>query len=178
MKSLRRAFVYLRAYWLTSFAALISLLIVTAANLYSPQLLRIVIDLGISAKNSTVLIWSIAALIGLALVRGIFSFAQGYWAEKASQSVAYEMRNALFSKIENLSFSYHDQAQTGQLMTRITSDVEQVRTFIGVGVLQMVSAIALLLGSLYALFSSNWQLALITLLTVPATTAEIGRAHV
>lgn len=175
MKSLRRAFIYLRAYWLLSFAALISLLIVTAANLYSPQLLRIIIDEGISPKNSSVLVWSSVALIVLAIIRGIFSFSQGFWAEKASQSVAYEMRNALFSKIENLSFSYHDQAQTGQLMTRITSDVEQVRTFIGVGVLQVVSAIALLLGSLYALFSANWQLALITLLTVPATTVVIVR---
>src|SRR5207249_3239257 len=71
-------------------------------------------------------------------------------------------------KIQSLSFSYHDKAQTGQLMTRITSDVEQVRTFTSMGLLQMVSAIVLLVGSIVALFSTNWRLALITLLTVPA----------
>jgi len=168
MKSLRRALVYLRPYWLTAVGALLSLLLVTAANLLSPQILRFVIDQGISAGDLQALIWSTAALLGAAVVRGLFSFTQGYLSEKVSQSAAYEMRNALFAKIENLSFSYHDQAQTGQLMTRITSDVEQVRTFLGSGLLQLVSAIVLLLGSMAVLFSMNWQLALITVLTVPA----------
>ena len=173
MHPLRRALVYLRPYWLTTLGAFISLVLVTAANLYSPQVLRIVIDQGVAAGDSQILIWSTLALIAVAAVRGVFSFTQGFWSEKISQSVAYEMRNALFAKIENLSFSYHDQAQTGQLMTRITSDVEQVRTFIGTGLLQIVSAIALLVGSLGILFSTNWQLALITLLTVPAMGAVI-----
>ncbi|MBK9712929.1 MAG: ABC transporter ATP-binding protein [Kouleothrix sp.] len=175
MKSLQRSLRYLRPYWLITLGAFLSLLLVTAASLLSPQILRMVIDQGISAGDSQVLLWSALALIGVAAVRGIFSFTQGFWSEKSSQSVAYELRNALFAKIESLSFSYHDQAQTGQLMTRITSDVEQVRTFIGAGLLQIVSAIALLVGSLVALFSANWQLALVTLLTIPAMLAVIVR---
>jgi ATP-binding cassette subfamily B protein len=168
MKSLRRALIYLRPYWLIAIGALLSLLLVTAANLLSPQILRAVIDQGISAGDSQALIWATAALLGVAVVRGLFSFTQGYLSEKVSQSAAYEMRNALFAKIENLSFSYHDQAQTGQLMTRLTSDVEQVRSFLGGGLLQLLSAIVLLIGSMAVLFSMNWQLALITVLTVPA----------
>jgi ATP-binding cassette subfamily B multidrug efflux pump len=175
MKSLQRAVTYLRPFWHIALGALLSLLLVTAANLLSPQILRLVIDQGINAGNMQALIWATVGLIGVAVVRGLFSFTQGYLSEKSSQSVAYEMRNALFNKIENLSFSYHDQAQTGQLMTRITSDVEQVRAFIGNGLLQVVSAIALLVGSLVALFSTNWQLALVTLLTVPAMTAVLFR---
>jgi ATP-binding cassette subfamily B protein len=175
MQPLRRALVYLRPYWRTTLGALLSLLLVTGANLISPQVLRLVIDQGISAGNRTILLWASLLLVGVALVRALFTFTQGYWSEKTSQSVAYELRNALFNKLENLSFSYHDQAQTGQLMTRITSDVEQVRTFIGNGLLQLVSAIALLIGSLFALFSANWQLALIALLTVPAMAVVIVR---
>ena len=168
MKALRRVLVYLRSYWLTTLGALVSLLLVTAANLYSPQILRVVIDQGIAGRNANTLIWATLALVGVAATRGVFSFTQGYWSEKTSQGVAYDIRNALFGKIQNLSFSYHDQAQTGQLMTRITSDVEQVRTFISQGLLQVVSAAALLVGSLAALFGMNWRLALITLLTIPA----------
>jgi len=175
MKSLRRALIYLRPYWLITLGALFSLLLVTAASLLSPQILRLVIDSGIRAGNQQTLIWATGALIGVAIARGLFSFTQGFWSEKASQSAAYEMRNALFSKLEHLSFSYHDQAQTGQLMTRITSDVEQVRSFIGAGLLQVVSAIALLLGSLVALFSTNWRLASISLLTIPAMAVIIIR---
>jgi ATP-binding cassette subfamily B protein len=175
MKSLQRAVAYLRPYWATALGALISVLLVTAANLYSPQLLRVVIDQGVEGRDTQALIWATLALIGVAALRGLFSFTQGFWSEKASQSVAYELRNALFHKIENLSFSYHDQAQTGQLMTRITSDVEQVRAFVGAGLLHMVSAAALLAGCLYALFATNWQLASITLLTIPAMAAIIVR---
>ncbi len=175
MKSLRRALAYLAPYWLITLGAFAALLLTTAANLAGPQVLRVLIDRGISGGDRQALLWATLALIGVAAVRGVFSFAQGFWSEKASQSAAYEMRNALFAKLENLSFSYHDQAQTGQLMTRITSDVEQVRAFIGGGLLQVFSAVALLLGSLAALFSTNWRLALITLLTVPAMAAVLMR---
>src|SRR6266508_754450 len=175
MKVLRRAFTYLRPYWLITLGAFLSLLLVTAANLAAPQVLRLVIDRGIQGGDQQTLVWATLALIGVAVVRGVFSFTQGFWSEKASQAVAYDQRNALFSKLQNLSFSYHDQAQTGQLMTRITSDVEQVRTFVGNGLLQIVSALALLVGSLYALFSTNWRLALITLLTIPAMLGVIAR---
>jgi ATP-binding cassette subfamily B protein len=175
MKSLRRAMAYLRPYWPITFGALVSLLLVAAANLAAPQILRLVIDQGIRAADQTTLIWATLALLGVALVRGVFSFTQGFWSEKASQAVAYDMRNALFDRLQNLSFSYHDQAQTGQLMTRITSDVEQVRTFISMGLLQLLSAIALLLGSVTALFSMNGRLALIVLLTIPATAAVLVR---
>lgn len=106
-------------------------------------------------------------LIFLAIVRGLFTFTQGFWAEKASQSAAYELRNALFDKIQSLSFSYFDQAQTGQLMTRMTSDVEQVRAFIGNGIIQAASGLVILIGTIAILFSTNWKLAIISLLTFP-----------
>jgi ATP-binding cassette, subfamily B, multidrug efflux pump len=168
MSPLRRAMGYLRPYWAITLGAFVSLALVTAANLLAPQVLRIIIDQGITAGNTAALTWAALALVGVAVVRGLFSFTSGFWSEKASQAVAYDMRNVLFAKIQGLSFSYHDRAQTGQLMTRITSDVEQVRSFIAMGVLQLVSALALLVGSIVALFQMNWQLALITLLTIPA----------
>lgn len=58
--------------------------------------------------------------------------------------VAYDLRNKIFKKIQNLSFSYHDQAQTSQLLTRITSDVEQIRTFVGTSLIQVVSSVSTL----------------------------------
>jgi ATP-binding cassette subfamily B protein len=78
------------------------------------------------------------------------------------------MRNAIFARLENLSFSYYDQAQTGQLMTRVTSDVDTVRNFTGNGLLQLVNAILMLFGSAIILLLTNWRLALIVLTIVPA----------
>ena len=77
----------------------------------------------------------------------MFNFLQGFLAERASQGVAYDLRDALFAQIERLSFSYYDRVETGQLLTRVTNDVEQIRTFAGSGVVQLASALVMLVGS-------------------------------
>src|SRR5574341_670456 len=104
----------LRGLWphrLLVLGALVSLALATAANLISPQALRVAIDQGITAGQPEALWWATGALLAIAIVRGLFSFTQSYWSEQASQAVAYDLRNALFDKIQRLSFSYHDRAQ-------------------------------------------------------------------
>ncbi len=105
------------------------------------------------------LVTAIVAIVAFAVLRGLFSFLQAFWAEKNSQAVAYDLRNDLYAKIQNLSFSYHDKNQTGQLMIRATDDVEKVRLFIGQGLLQLVGAAILLSGTVIILFTSNVSLA-------------------
>ncbi len=111
------------------------------------------------ASAPQALIGSIIAIFILAVFRGVFAFLQAFWAEKNSQSVAYDLRNDLYAKIQGLSFSYHDKNQTGQLMIRATDDVEKLRLFIGQGLLQLVGAIILLTGTIIILFSTNIPLA-------------------
>ena len=106
-------------------------------------------------------------IVGFAILRGLFSFLQAYWAERNSQAVAFDLRNDLYAKIQRLSFSYHDQNQTGQLMIRATDDVEKLRLFLGQGLLQLVGAIVLLTATLIILFSTNPQLALATIWILP-----------
>jgi ATP-binding cassette subfamily B protein len=174
MKYLARALVYLFNYWPTALGGGLALLAVNAANLVAPQVLRILIDRGIGALDMRQVAWSALALVGVAVGRGVGNFLQGYWSEVASQGVAYDLRNAIFEKLQKLSFSYHDRSQTGQLMTHITSDVELVRTFVGNGLLQLISALILLLGTIIILFSMNWRLALIILAIVPLIMATLA----
>ncbi len=101
------------------------------------------------------MLWAIVAIVIFAAIRGVFAFLQTFWAEKNSQAVAYDLRNDLYAKIQGLSFSYHDKNQTGQLMIRATDDVEKVRLFIGQGLLQLVGAIILLVGTIIILFTTN-----------------------
>ena len=107
------------------------------------------------------------AILIFALVRGLFAFLQTFTAERNSQSVAFDLRNELFAKIQNLSFSYHDRTQTGQLMVRATDDVEKVRLFIGQGLLMAVGALILLSGTLIILFTTNLRLTLVALPILP-----------
>ncbi len=114
--------------------------------------------------------WLVAAgvgVVGFAVMRGLFAFSQAYNAERTSQSIAYDLRNELFAKIQRLSFSYHDQTQTGQLMIRATDDVEKVRLFIGQGLLMGLQAFMFLIGTLFFLLLTNVQLTLVVLPTLP-----------
>jgi ATP-binding cassette subfamily B protein len=110
-------------------------------------------------------------IVLFAAMRGLFAFLQSYWAERNSQSVSFDMRNDLYSKIQRLSFSYHDRNQTGQLMIRATDDVEKVRLFLGQGLVQLISAIVLLTATLIILFSTNARLALVTIWIMPVALA-------
>jgi ATP-binding cassette subfamily B protein len=175
MHSLRRAISYLGPYWLIAIGAVMSLLLVTGASLVIPQIIRWVIDYGITLGDMKIIILGSLGLVGVAAVRGLFNFTQGYWSEKASQNVAFDVRNALFDKIQSLSFSYHDRAQTGQLMTRLTSDVEMVRQFTGMGLFQFINALIMIFGSAMFMLLMSWRLALIALATIPLMLLIIGR---
>jgi ATP-binding cassette, subfamily B, multidrug efflux pump len=157
----------LRVYRWLSLGAIASLLLLTVANAATPQLFRWGIDEGIAKQDLQVVLYSAGAMVVAAIARGLFNFGQSFWAEAASQGVAYDLRNKIFSKIQNLSFSYHDQAQTSQLLTRVTSDIEQVRTFLGTSLVQVVSSVVTLVSIAIVLLLMNWQLALITLTVVP-----------
>ncbi len=106
-------------------------------------------------------------VVGFALMRGLFAFSTSFNAERTSQSVAYDLRNEIFSKIQRLSFSYHDQTQTGQLMVRATDDVEKVRLFVGQGLIMALQAFLLLIGALLILLLTNFSLTLVVLPTLP-----------
>jgi ATP-binding cassette subfamily B protein len=115
----------------------------------------------------SVILLAVGGLAAAALLRGLFTFLQGYLAERASQGVAYDLRNDLFAKIERLGFGYYDRVETGQLVTRLTSDVEQIRSFAGSGVVQMAAAVVMLFGTTTLLILLDWQLALLALAVVP-----------
>ena len=102
-----------------------------------------------------------------AIMRGLFAYAHTYMSEQVSQSVAFDFRNDLFAKIQRMSFSYHDQNQTGQLMVRATDDVEKLRLFIGQGLLMATQAFIMLIGTLLILFFTNFQLTLVILPLLP-----------
>jgi ATP-binding cassette, subfamily B, multidrug efflux pump len=106
-------------------------------------------------------------IVLFAIARGIFSFVQMYSAQALSQNIAFDIRNDLFSKIQRLSFSYHDNNRTGQLMVRATDDVERLRMFLGQGLLMAFQALLLLSGTLIILFLTNARLTLVILPTLP-----------
>ncbi len=167
--ALIRSLKFVREYLLYASLGVTAVLAAAAADLVSPQLLRRIIDQGIEKADYQVIFTGAVWLVGVAVLGGIASFLQGYFSAKASHGSAFQMRNQIFDKLQRLSFAYHDRAQTGQLITRVTSDVDQVRDFVGGGLVQVVSSAVMLVGAVVLLFRMNVKLAALSMLVVPAT---------
>lgn len=164
---LRRSLGYLRPYWKPTLGAYLTLIGINALALVIPQFIRWIVDYGIGGKNIQVLVWSVLALLGLTLLKGILTFFQGKWTETASQGVAYDLRNEMHRKLAVLSFSYHDRTETGQLLSRTVQDVERIRFLTGRALLRLVDGGVLLLGTAVILAWMNPLLALLALCTMP-----------
>lgn len=110
----------------------------------------------------TPLIRAALLILGAALLRGLFAYTQQYFGENLSQSVAYSIRNAIYNRLQRLSFAYHDQAEIGQIMSRATQDVEGVRMYINFGIIRVGYILILLAGALYLMLQANVTLALVS----------------
>jgi ABC-type multidrug transport system fused ATPase/permease subunit len=167
MKVVIRLLPFVKKYWLGLLLAFICLSVSTAAGLIVPMQIGKGIDSVLRAgAQSTVIIAGIVIVVSSAL-RGMADYGRQYLSQVVSQQASYDMRNKLYDHIQKLSFAYHDKAQTGQLMSRATSDVEAVRMFLSDGLLGFITIVLLIIGVAYFLLTIDWRLALLTLLFVP-----------
>ena len=162
-----RCLAYLRPYSRLTAGAYLALLGINALALTIPQFIRWIVDRGIGGQDARLLGWSVLTLLGLTVIRGGLTFVQGQWTETASQSVAYDLRNAIHRKLADLSFSYHDRTETGQLLSRAVQDVERIRFVTGRAFLRLTDGAVLLLGTAAMLAWMNPRLALLALSTMP-----------
>jgi ABC-type multidrug transport system fused ATPase/permease subunit len=163
----RRCLSYLRPYWLYVAGAYAFLLVNNGATLAMPLIIGWIVDHGIRPGDTSAISRGVLGLIGVTLARACAEFFTGRWTEVASQNVAYDLRNIIHRKLQSLSFSYHDQAETGQLLTRAVSDVDRVRFLTGRAVLRLVEVVTLIIGIAVSMLLLNVHLALLTLIIVP-----------
>jgi len=166
-KILLRALGYLKPYWRLTLGAYFTLMCTTALALIIPQLIRRTIDFGIRAGDLALLKTTVFAILGVTLVRGGLTFVTGRCTEVASQGVVYDLRNALYHKLSALSFSYHDRAQIGQLLSRAIQDVDRIRFLTGRAFLRLTEGVVLLLGAAVFLAMMNPFLTLLALGLMP-----------
>ena len=168
MRTLLRLMIFAQKYWGWLFLAFICLVATTAFSLAVPRMLGKGIDTVLSQGERSFLILAAVVVIGASILRGLSVYGNTYFTEVVSQRASYDIRNALYERLQRLSFAYHDQSQTGQLMSRATVDVEAIRMFFGRGLLGIVQTFALFVGISYLLVSMDWKLALLTLAFMPA----------
>lgn len=138
--------------------ALLGMLGVVSAQILAvliPQVLRDVIDHAIVRADREYLLHMGLLVFGLGVLRGLAGFLSRYYVETASHRVAYDIRNTLYDKVQRLSFSYHDSAKTGELITRGISDVDQIQLFVALGMLDGLNTILIVLFSVIMMFITS-----------------------
>ncbi|MFU8771412.1 MAG: ABC transporter ATP-binding protein [Anaerolineales bacterium] len=164
MKSLLKLRTFLRPYRSRIFVALILLLGITSLNLIVPTIIRLVIDVGLVQGEIRILIIASLVIVIIGTVRAVLTYLQRYLSEWVAQHVGYDLRNHLYDHIQHLPFSYHDRAQTGQLISRCIEDVRAIERFTGFGVIDLIRLGLLMIGIIVLLFVYNARLAPIALL--------------
>jgi ATP-binding cassette, subfamily B, multidrug efflux pump len=178
MKSLLRLSPALRRYWRQVVLALFCILALTGANLIIPRIIQQVIDVGLARGEIRFMLNAGLLILAIGAAQTILTYFQRYLSEWIAARIGYDLRNRLYDHIQRLPFSYHDRAQTGQLISRCIEDVRAVERFTGFGVVELIQLILLVVGITILLFSQQPKLAaiaLVPMIPLVLMTTNFGR---
>ncbi|MFO7678935.1 MAG: ABC transporter ATP-binding protein [Chloroflexota bacterium] len=167
MSALKRTLPFIWPYRWVAFFMVITTVVPVTMELIVPRALRYVIDQGIAQGDMTAVVRGAVYMMITALVGAAATLGQGYCRAQLSQGLAYDTRNKLFAHIQTFSFANLDRMQTGQLMTRLSSDVDMVRMFFSAGVALLLRAVFMIVGSVALMALIDWQLTLIMVVLLP-----------
>lgn len=120
----------------------------------------------VAVDTGTLLLMALT-LIGASIMRGVADLARTYTTDSLSQQVASDLRHLLYDKLQHLSFAFHDREHTGDLMSKATADVEQIRRFVNLGLVRSLDVAIRIMAITSILGFLHWQLALLSLAFVP-----------
>jgi ATP-binding cassette subfamily B protein len=167
MTSLFRTLPFLRTYKLVAFLMVVTSVVPVAMELVVPRALRALIDEGIFLEDMNVIVNNSVIMLAAAFIGVIATLGQGYCRASLSQGLAYDLRNRLFAKVQTFSFANLDKMHTGQIITRLSSDVDMIRMFFSAGVALLLRALLMIFGSVALMMSIDWQLTVVMVVLLP-----------
>ncbi len=175
----------LRPHWKALTIALLAVLGETLTDVLEPWPIKIVVDNLLESRKLpgwlsgivsglfgqdklAILNFAVAAVAAIAVIGAVSSYVEKYLTTSVGQWVMHDLRRALYNHIQWLSLAEHDKARTGDLITRVTSDIEAIQDFISSALLGMLVNGMTLVGMIGVMFYINWRFTLIALLIAPA----------
>lgn len=149
------------------FLSMLCLAIATALGLVYPHLLKVLIDDAIKLENYGIVPQLALTVLGVVILKAFMQFLHGFFGGRLGNYLAYALRNACYEKLQFLSFRYYDTARTGDLMSRLTGDLEAIRMFIGFGFAQLLNLVLMVTFGSIMMFTISWKLTLVTLVAMP-----------
>ncbi len=168
MHPILRVFSFMkRKTWFALIVVIFSAILDSGFTLFTPWIIKILINDVFYGKNYDQMILWLPIYVGVGLCAAIFRFLQRYINEYVSQSLIFDLRNQLYTKIQKQSIDFFDRIETGQLISRGTSDVEAIRRLLSIGMRIFLRAIMLYFGIFISIGRMDWQLLLIVIGIAP-----------
>ena len=173
--TMKRLWKYLAGSKLLLIFVLCLVLISVAANLAGPYLLGLSIDALIKSAPLSILARYAGLMILFYLISAAFTWAQTYFMANIAQDTVLRLRKDLFEHVQTLSLRYFDTHPHGDLMSRMTNDIDNVSNTLTQSITQLISSVITILGVLIVMLRLNWILALVTIATVPLIFLIVSR---
>ncbi|MDY7075876.1 MAG: ABC transporter ATP-binding protein [Chloroflexota bacterium] len=167
MSILKRLFGYVRPYWKPLVVTGILLLLHTGLSLLPPLFQREIVDQVIGDRDLSHLAMIVVALIGVHIFLQIVDFGDLYIRHALGERVIFDLRVRIYAHLQRLSLSFFERTSTGELMSRVTNDVNALEQFVTHGVALTVVDLLRLLGASAVLLVLEWRLALVVLIPLP-----------
>ena len=164
---MRRLLSYLRPYRLQVVIALVMLLAGAAVEVVGPWLTQIAIDEAIPSGNLRLLAMLAGTYVAAQLLSFLLQYGEGLLTTWLSQSVMYDLRTEIFTKLQRADLRYYDKNPVGRLMTRITNDVETLNDLFSSGVVTVFGDLFTLVFIVAVMLRMDWRMALVTFAVLP-----------
>jgi len=173
----------LRPHWKAMTMALVGVGGAAAADLLEPWPIKIVLDYALQSRpmpgwmigmvsrigggTLAILNFAVAAVAGIAVAGALSSYLQNYLTTNVGQRIMHDLRRAVYHHIHRLSLAEHDDKRTGDLISRVTSDIDSIQDFVTTALLGIVANILTLLGIVGIMLYASWRFTLISLAIAP-----------
>ncbi|ATG55414.1 multidrug ABC transporter ATP-binding protein [Brachybacterium ginsengisoli] len=164
---LRRVLGLFRPYRGTLIAVLALIVLAAAAGVVSPFLIREIVDVALPEQRADVLGWSVGGLIAVTIVASALGVSQSMLSTRVGQSVMHDLRVSVFSHLQRMGLGFFTRTRTGEIQSRIFSDIGSMQAVVTSVMTQIVSAGAGVLMALVAMFALDWRLTLFSLIALP-----------
>ncbi|MEC1582219.1 ABC transporter ATP-binding protein [Bacillus subtilis] len=175
METFKRLKMYYWPYRKVFMWSLLAMLLMTAITVVYPIILQITIDEIVLGRQYQLAAWVSLGFIAVMVLKGTATFFHQYLGDMFGIKSVYRLRNGLYEKLQRLSFSYYDNAKTGDLMSRLTADVEGLRFFLSYGLAELIRFGLLVAISLSVMFYYSVPLTLVTIAVLPFLAVAVYR---
>ncbi len=175
MKSLKRLAGYLDPYWKALIVTCSLLVLGTGLNLAPPLFQRQIIDGVIGSRDLSHLALWVAGMIGVYVLIGLTEFGEQFVRHALGERFLFDLRVRIYDYLQRLSIAFFSRTSTGELMSRVTNDVNALEQFVTHGVILTAVDLLRLLGASVVLFVLDWRLALVVLVPVPLIAIALRR---